>query len=128
MLFKARLMSWRAQVNAKTNRAAHNRRAGSGCASGYRMNKSRNNNNASRSVLALNIQLARTVFGLTQDELAQRCGLKRSYIGALERSEINLGLDNVDRIAAGLGIEPHVLLLNPDLAQPILRATRRPSP
>jgi transcriptional regulator with XRE-family HTH domain len=80
----------------------------------------------SRSTLAMNIQLARTVFGLTQDELAQRCGLKRSYIGALERSEINLGLDNVDRIAAGLGIEPHVLLLNPDLAQPILRATRRP--
>ena len=81
---------------------------------------------SSRSTLALNIQLARTVFGLTQDELAQRCGLKRSYIGALERSEINLGLDNVDRIAAGLGIEPHVLLLNPDLAQPILRASRRP--
>jgi transcriptional regulator with XRE-family HTH domain len=82
----------------------------------------------SRSTLAMNLQLARTVFGLTQDELAQRCGLKRSYIGALERSEINLGLDNVDRIAAGLGIEPHVLLLNPDLAQPILRATRRPAP
>lgn len=84
--------------------------------------------NGSRGILAMNIQLARTVFRLTQDELAQRCGLKRSYIGALERSEINLGLDNVDRIAAGLGIEPHVLLLNPDLAQPILRATRQPGP
>jgi transcriptional regulator with XRE-family HTH domain len=81
--------------------------------------------NGSRGTLAMNIQLARTVFGITQDELAQRCGLKRSYIGALERSEINLGLDNVDRIAAGLGIEPHVLLLNPDLAQPILRANRK---
>lgn len=91
------------------------------------MNKQRViNGNGSRGTLAMNIQLARTVIGLTQDELAQRCGLKRSYIGALERSEINLGLDNVDRIAAGLGIEPHVLLLNPDLAQPILRATRRP--
>ena len=92
------------------------------------MNKERVIKIGSRSTLAMNIQLARTVFGLTQDELAQRCGLKRSYIGALERSEINLGLDNVDRIAAGLGIEPHVLLLNPDLAQPILRATRRPTP
>jgi transcriptional regulator with XRE-family HTH domain len=90
------------------------------------MNSQRVTSGSSRSTLAMNLQLARTVFGLTQDELAQRCGLKRSYIGALERSEINLGLDNVDRIAAGLGIEPHVLLLNPDLAQPILRATRRP--
>ncbi|MGH8481781.1 MAG: helix-turn-helix domain-containing protein [Nevskiaceae bacterium] len=84
-------------------------------------------NGTSRGTLALNIQLARTVLGLTQDELARRCGLKRSYVGALERSEINLGLDNVDRIAAGLGIESHVLLLDPDLAQPILRSTCKPA-
>jgi transcriptional regulator with XRE-family HTH domain len=80
----------------------------------------------SRAVLGLNLQLARAALGLTQDELARRCGLKRSYVGALERGEINLGVDNVDRLAAGLGVPPHVLLLNPDLAQPIVRATRKP--
>jgi transcriptional regulator with XRE-family HTH domain len=82
----------------------------------------------SRAVLGLNLQLARAALALTQDELARRCGLKRSYVGALERGEINLGVDNVDRLAAGLGVPPHVLLLNPDLAQPIVRATRAPAP
>jgi transcriptional regulator with XRE-family HTH domain len=34
--------------------------------------------------------------------LAELSGLNRSYIGAVERAEHNIGLDNIERIAAAL--------------------------
>lgn len=40
--------------------------------------------------------------GLSQEELAHRCGLHRTYISSVERSERNLGIDNVERIAEAL--------------------------
>ena len=42
---------------------------------------------------------------------------KRSlHIGALERREVNPGIDNLDKLALGLGVLAHVLLLSPELA------------
>jgi transcriptional regulator with XRE-family HTH domain len=76
----------------------------------------------SRRYLAQNLRIARTLGGWSQEKLALRCGLKRTYIGTLERAEVNPGIDNVDRIAAGLGVPPHVLLLPPDMAQPLIHA------
>jgi transcriptional regulator with XRE-family HTH domain len=83
------------------------------------MSRSRQNG-SSRGHLALNIQVARALQGWSQEKLGLRCGLKRTYIGAIERGEINPGIDNLDRIADGLGVECHVLLQRPDLAQPQL--------
>jgi hypothetical protein len=45
-----------------------------------------------------------------------QCGLKRTYVGALERKEVNPGIDNLDRLAVGVGVQSYVLLLSPDLA------------
>jgi transcriptional regulator with XRE-family HTH domain len=73
-----------------------------------------------REVLALNIQVARTVTGWSQEKLGLQCGLKRTYIGALERREINLGIDNLDKIATGLGIASHVLIQDSDEAYPLI--------
>ena len=70
----------------------------------------------SRQNLALNLRAARSVFQLSQQDLGLRCGLKRSYIGAVERCEVNPGIDNLDKIAAGIGVRAHVLLLSSDLA------------
>jgi transcriptional regulator with XRE-family HTH domain len=74
----------------------------------------------SRRHLALNVRVARALFGLSQEALGLHCGLKRTYIGSVERAEINPGIDNLDRIARGLGVPAHVLLLQPDVAQPLI--------
>ena len=94
----------------------------------HRMTKNNRLNGSSRSRLSLNLQLARTLLGWSQEQLGLRCGLKRTYIGALERGEINPGIDNLDRIAKGLGIDCYVLLLSPDQAQPMLYKSVAASP
>ena len=42
--------------------------------------------------------------GLSQEELADVCGLHRTYVGGIERGERNLSLLNMARIAAALRI------------------------
>lgn len=76
--------------------------------------------NGSRRHLALNIRVARVLAGWSQEALGLHCGLKRTYIGTLERAELNPGIDNVDRIAQGLGVPAHVLLLPPEVAHPLI--------
>jgi DNA-binding XRE family transcriptional regulator len=71
---------------------------------------------SSRACLASNLRAARSLFRWSQEELGFQCGLKRTYIGALERKEVNPGIDNLDKLAIGVGVLAHVLLLSPELA------------
>ena len=73
-----------------------------------------------RLSLARNIQMGRTIFSWSQEELGERCGLHRSHISALEREELSVGVDAVDQIASTFGISPHVLLMPPAEAQSAL--------
>jgi ribosome-binding protein aMBF1 (putative translation factor) len=50
------------------------------------------------------VRKARTAIGLTQEELADRSGLDRSYIGGVERGERNPTLTVIEKIAKGLGL------------------------
>lgn len=68
---------------------------------------------SSRASLSANLRTARSLFGWSQEQLGFECGLKRTYVGALERLEVNLGVDNLDRLALGIGVLPNVLLLAP---------------
>jgi len=56
------------------------------------------------------VRAERDRVGISQEELAERAGLHRTYLGGVERGERNLGLLNVLRIARALGIPPAVLL------------------
>jgi transcriptional regulator with XRE-family HTH domain len=48
--------------------------------------------------------------GLSQEALAHECGINRTYLSGVERSERNISLDNIARIAKGLKVEPWKLL------------------
>jgi len=42
---------------------------------------------------------------LTQDELAARAGVHRTYIGMIERAEKNITLENIEKIARALNLK-----------------------
>ena len=56
----------------------------------------------------------RIKLGLSQEELAARAGLHRTYIGMIERAEKNITLENIEKIAKALGIDIKNLFINLD--------------
>jgi transcriptional regulator with XRE-family HTH domain len=63
-----------------------------------------------RDILAKNMRRLRAERKLSQEALAYECGINRSYLSGVERSERNVSLDNIARIAKGLHVEPWKLL------------------
>ena len=63
-----------------------------------------------RDVLARNMRRLRAARGLSQDALAHECGINRTYLSGVERSERNVSIDNIARIARGLKVKPSALL------------------
>lgn len=52
----------------------------------------------------------RTALKLTQAQLAEACGLHRTFVGSVERGERNLALLSLRKIAAALRLTPAQLL------------------
>lgn len=48
--------------------------------------------------------------GISQEELADRCGLHRTYVGSVERGERNVSLLNIVCLAKALNVSPAALL------------------
>lgn len=49
------------------------------------------------------MRIARQELGISQEELADRCELHRTYIGSVERGERNISVDNMEVISKALG-------------------------
>lgn len=47
---------------------------------------------------------------LSQEELASKSGLHRTYISDIERGDRNVSLKNVEKLAKALGLKPSELL------------------
>ncbi len=51
--------------------------------------------------------------GLSQEALADLAELHRTYVGSIERSERNVSLDNIEKLACVLNVDITVLLAEP---------------
>ena len=65
---------------------------------------------------SLRVRLGRTVRklrakkGFSQESFAAKVGVHRTYMGAVERGEVNISLDNIERVARALGLTAGQLL------------------
>lgn len=64
-----------------------------------------------RTVLAKNIKTFRRDKNISQEELAELCGLHRTYIGSVERHERNVTLSTLEVLASTLGVTVSELLI-----------------
>lgn len=69
-----------------------------------------------------NVLVARQALGISQEELAFRAGLHRTYIGMVERAERSISLQNAKKIADALNVKLDNLL---DYGEETYTNTRR---
>lgn len=65
---------------------------------------------SARELVAQNIRELRQERGWSQDELAARAGLHRTYIGTIERAEQSITVDSMEKLAAALNVKVARLL------------------
>lgn len=66
-----------------------------------------------RDVLAYNVRALRVQHGLSQEKLGFAAGLDRTFISQVERARINVSVDNIEKLAGSLGVEPSELFVRP---------------
>jgi transcriptional regulator with XRE-family HTH domain len=65
---------------------------------------------SSAGIVAENLRRLRRARGWSQEVCAEKCGLHRTYIGAVERAERNITLATLDAIAQAVKVFPLELL------------------
>lgn len=51
------------------------------------------------------VRSERLMLGISQEELAARAGVHRTYIGMIERAEKNITLENIEKLCKALGLK-----------------------
>lgn len=51
------------------------------------------------------VRAERDKLGFSQEELASRAGVHRTYIGMIERAEKNITLENIEKVAKALNLK-----------------------
>ncbi len=64
------------------------------------------------ATLAKNVRNFRVKDGMSQEQLAEKCGLHRTYIGSIERGERNATLSTLEILAETLNVSIAQLLNN----------------
>lgn len=62
-------------------------------------------------VFSSNLKKYRILLGMSQESFAERAGLHRTYISAVECGKRSISLDNIQKIADALGIETYLLFV-----------------
>lgn len=62
-------------------------------------------------VFGSNVKRYRMVTGLSQEAFAEKCGMHRTYISAIECYRRSISLENIQRIADALEIDTYKLFL-----------------
>lgn len=62
-------------------------------------------------VFGSNVKHYRQIAGLSQEAFAEKCGMHRTYISAIECFRRSISLENIQRIADALDIEAYKLLI-----------------
>ncbi len=62
-------------------------------------------------VFGANVKKYRTKLDLSQEAFAEKCGLHRTYISAIECNRRSIALENIQRIADALGVETYKLFM-----------------
>lgn len=57
-----------------------------------------------------NVQKVRKERGFSQEQLAEKAGLHRTYIGMIERAEKNITLCNIEKVANALEVNIQSLI------------------
>lgn len=63
-------------------------------------------------VFASNLKKYRTIKGLSQEAFAEKSGLHRTYISAIEREKRSIALDNVQKIVDALEVDTYLLFMD----------------
>ncbi|HSH60507.1 MAG TPA: helix-turn-helix transcriptional regulator [Acidimicrobiales bacterium] len=56
------------------------------------------------------VRARRTELGMSQMALAEATGMHFTHVSSVERGERNVGLENILRLAEGLGVDPGALV------------------
>ncbi len=64
-------------------------------------------------VFADNVRIYRKELGLSQEQFAEKAGLHRTYISSIECYKRSISLENIQKIAYALDIEPYKLFVDP---------------
>ncbi|MFT4068597.1 helix-turn-helix domain-containing protein [Paraburkholderia sp.] len=63
-----------------------------------------------RAILAIKLRRLRAEKNWSQEDLAAESGLDRSFVAHVEREARNIAIDNIEKLARGLGVQVYELL------------------
>ncbi|WP_246013274.1 helix-turn-helix domain-containing protein [Pigmentiphaga humi] len=68
-----------------------------------------------REILGYNIRAFRVARKMSQEQLGFAAHLDRTFVSQVERARVNISVDNIEKLAKALELEPAQLFTRPEL-------------